>query len=57
MPILIMNYFSDELSRAVFMHQVNNSNDQLDNHFVQLYFEEAHNLFPSTEILLRFIAV
>lgn len=45
----VMNYFSDELSRAVFMHQVNKfSNDQLDNHFVQLYFEEAHNLFPST---------
>lgn len=43
----IRRYFSDMLSRAVFSHQeekfVNNS---LGNHFVQLYFEEAHNLFP-----------
>jgi DNA helicase HerA-like ATPase len=43
----IRRYFSDMLSRAVFSHQetkfVNNS---LGSHFVQLYFEEAHNLFP-----------
>jgi len=43
----VMNYFSDELSLAVFRHQVDKfSNNQLGNHFVQLYFEEAHNLFP-----------
>jgi len=43
----IRRYFSDMLSKAVFGHQekkfVSNS---LDKHFVQLYFEEAHNLFP-----------
>ena len=46
----VMEYFSKELSRAVFNHQVDKfSNNNLDNHFVQLYFEEAHNLFPRTE--------
>ncbi|MBF6650208.1 ATP-binding protein [Methylobacter sp. BlB1] len=43
----IRRYFSDMLSKAVFGHQekkfVSNS---LGQHFVQLYFEEAHNLFP-----------
>jgi hypothetical protein len=40
-------YFADMLSRAVFAHQETKfvSND-LGNRFVQLYFEEAHNLFP-----------
>lgn len=46
----VMKYFSDELSKAVFMHQVDKfSNNSLGDHFVQLYFEEAHNLFPRTE--------
>ena len=41
----VMTYFSDELSRAVFNHQVHKfTNDELGGHFVQLYFEEAHNL-------------
>jgi hypothetical protein len=43
----LRRYFSDMLSKAVFGHQekkfVSNS---LGKHFVQLYFEEAHNLFP-----------
>lgn len=43
----IRRYFSDLVSKAVFSRQeqkfVTNS---LNNHFVQLYFEEAHNLFP-----------
>lgn len=43
----IRRYFADLLSREVFAHQeqkfVSNS---LGNHYVQLYFEEAHNLFP-----------
>lgn len=44
----LVSYFSDSLSKAVFNHQVDKfSNNQLDNHFVQLYFEEAHNLFPN----------
>ena len=43
----VMKYFSEELSAAVFMYQVEKfSNNQLGDHFVQLYFEEAHNLFP-----------
>jgi len=56
----IRQYFSDILSSAVFAHQeqkfVSNS---LNNHFIQLYFEEAHNLFPAllsniTDIYSRF---
>lgn len=46
----VMTYFSDELSRAVFNHQVEKfTNNRLGDNFVQLYFEEAHNLFPHTE--------
>jgi hypothetical protein len=46
----LMQYFSDELSRSVFNHQVTKfTNNNLGSHFVQLYFEEAHNLFPRTE--------
>jgi DNA helicase HerA-like ATPase len=46
----VMNYFSYELSSSVFNHQVEKfSNNTLGNHFVQLYFEEAHNLFPAKE--------
>lgn len=43
----IRRYFSDYLSTAVFRHQetkfVENS---LGDRYIQLYFEEAHNLFP-----------
>lgn len=43
----IRRYFSDMLSRAVFGHQEQKFvSNNLNNHFVQLYFEEAHNLFP-----------
>lgn len=46
----VMEYFSNELSNAVFNHQVDKfSNNNLADHFVQLYFEEAHNLFPRTQ--------
>ncbi|MCS6886506.1 MAG: DUF87 domain-containing protein [Acidobacteriota bacterium] len=45
-PVLL-EYFSDLLSKEVFRHQVDKfSNDKLGNRYVQLYFEEAHNLFP-----------
>jgi len=45
-PVLL-EYFSDLLSKAVFSHQVDKfSNDRLGNRYIQLYFEEAHNLFP-----------
>lgn len=43
----IRQYFSDLLSRRVFAHQERKfTSNALGNHFVQLYFEEAHNLFP-----------
>jgi len=46
----VANYFAEELSVAVFIHQVDKfTNNQLGNHYIQLYFEEAHNLFPNNE--------
>ena len=47
----VMLYFSRELSSTVFYHQAEKfSNNNLRNklghkHYIQLYFEEAHNLF------------
>jgi len=46
----VMSYFSEMLSKSVFAHQLDKfSNNQLGDHYIQLYFEEAHNLFPSKE--------
>lgn len=43
----IRRYFADMLSRAVFGHQETKFvNNNLEGRFIQLYFEEAHNLFP-----------
>jgi DNA helicase HerA-like ATPase len=43
----IRRYFSDLVSKAVFSMQENKFvTNQLENKFIQLYFEEAHNLFP-----------
>lgn len=43
----VRRYFSDMLSKAVFSHQEKRFvENALGEHFVQLYFEEAHNLFP-----------
>jgi len=43
---ILLGYFSRQLSEAVFRHQTNKfTTNSLGNHFVQLYFEEAHNLF------------
>lgn len=43
----LRKYFSDYLCRSVFSNQEDKFvNGRLGNHFVQLYFEEAHNLFP-----------
>ena len=45
----IREFFADMLSRAVFQHQeVKFTSNRLGEHFIQLYFEEAHNLFPAT---------
>ena len=46
-PDEIRMYFSDLLSRAVFSNQESKfTSNNLGGHFIQLYFEEAHNLFP-----------
>ena len=46
----LRTYFSDMLTREVFARQVDKfSNDKLGEHYVQVYFEEAHNLFPRRE--------
>jgi len=46
----VMKYFSYELSSAIFSHQVDKfTNNKLGGQFIQLYFEEAHNLFPRNE--------
>lgn len=43
---ILMSYFARQLSEAVFYHQTEKfTNNKLDDHFIQLYFEEAHNLF------------
>jgi len=56
----IRKYFSDMLSRAIFQHQEKKfTSDTLGKNYVQLYFEEAHNLFPAnsadfTDVYARF---
>lgn len=43
----VRRYFSDALSKGVFRRQEEKfTSKKLGGHFVQLYFEEAHNLFP-----------
>ncbi|PGT49818.1 hypothetical protein COD13_29045 [Priestia megaterium] len=43
----IRRYFSEMLSVAIFNHQEKKFvNNKLNNDYIQLYFEEAHNLFP-----------
>ncbi|MCK4817674.1 ATP-binding protein, partial [bacterium] len=58
---VVMQYFSRELSKAVFAHQTDKfANDKLGKHFIQLYFEEAQDLFAvndtdeNTKIYRRF---
>lgn len=46
----IREYFSDLLSRAIFSHQEQKfTSNSLGDHFIQLYFEEAHNIFPKDD--------
>jgi len=46
-PPDVMAYFSDYLTSAIFYNQVNKfSNNNLGKLYLQLYFEEAQNLFP-----------
>lgn len=45
----IRQYFSDLLSRAVFREQETKFvSNQMGDKYIELYFEEAHNLFPPT---------
>lgn len=47
---ILMTYFARQLSEAVFYHQTEKfTNNNLGDHFVQLYFEEAHNLFGNKD--------
>ena len=46
----MVSYFSRQLSEAVFYHQMDKfTSNSLGKHFIQLYFEEAHNLFSSND--------
>ena len=43
-------FFSDRLSIRIFKHQEDRFvNNTLDDKYIQLYFEEAHNLFPKED--------
>lgn len=45
----IRTFYSDMLSRAIFSHQETKfTSESLGSHYIHLYFEEAHNLFPVT---------
>lgn len=46
----VVKFFSLELTRAIFYEQVQKfTRNQLGKHYVQLFFEEAHALFPSRD--------
>lgn len=46
----VRSYFSDNLSREIFNHQeVKFTQNNLGNHYIQIYFEESQNLFPTEE--------
>lgn len=47
---ILMTYFARQLSEAVFYHQTEKfTNNNLGDHYIQLYFEEAHNLFGNND--------
>jgi len=57
----VVSYFSRQLCEAIFYHQMDKfTSNSLGNHFIQVHFEEAHNLFgvndtdESTKIYRRF---
>ncbi|SKS49540.1 AAA-like domain [Mycobacteroides abscessus subsp. abscessus] len=46
----VRTFFSEMLSQKVFSHQeAKFTSNTLGKHYIQLYFEEAHNLFPTGE--------
>lgn len=49
-PPEVTNYFSNYLTTKVFNNQVDKfSNNKLGEKYLQIYFEEAHELFPTKE--------
>ncbi|MBA7565913.1 hypothetical protein ES708_07599 [subsurface metagenome] len=46
----VVSYFSRQLSEAVFYHQMDKfTSNNLGNHYIQICFEEAHNLFAAND--------
>lgn len=46
----LVEHYSEDLTKAVFRHQVEKfTKNNLGTNFIQMYFEEAHNLFPRNE--------
>lgn len=46
----IRDFFSDKISREIFNRQMDLfTQNKLSEKYIQFYFEEAHNLFPSTD--------
>lgn len=49
-PEELYRFFSDYLSKRIFNSQMNKfTNNSLGDKYVQFFFEEAHNLFPSND--------
>lgn len=47
---VIRDFFSEKISSEIFNKQMDLfTQNQLSNKYIQFYFEEAHNLFPSTD--------
>jgi len=45
-----VRYFSRQLSEAIFYHQLDKfTSNNLGNHYIQICFEEAHNLFAAND--------
>jgi len=46
----VVSYFARQLSEAVFYHQMDKfTSNNLGNHYIQICFEEAHNLFAAND--------
>lgn len=46
----VVRYFSRQLSEALFNHQMEKfTSNSLGDHYLQIYFEEAHNLFAAND--------
>lgn len=45
----VQKFYSERLCRKIFSHATERFTENLQNNFVQFYFEEAHNLFPKSE--------